>query len=257
MKTIGQYYEFVFSKVVKFFSEKRYKFEGGQLRYIFKGSGNSDKLIVILSACTRKGIKARYNYMRTLSDCMENQLYILDDFGYDKRGAYYLGKGGSNEIERACVGLIEKIRKESNSEKIIFCGTSKGAYAALDLAVDFENSAAVVGAPQYRLADYLIQSGSELTADYILKDRSEAEIGRVNNYLKDRLSKSKNHKVYLHYSDKEHTYGEHIVFLLRDLNELGYDVKTEVLDYSDHWDVGKYFPKWLNDSLKKEGCCFR
>ena len=256
MKTIGQYYEFLSSKIVKVFSEKKITWGGVKLKYILKKKSNSDKLIVVLSACTRKGIKARYNYMRTLSVCDENQLYILDDFGYDMRGAYYLGKDGGNEIEQACVHLINEICDKLSPKKLFLCGTSKGAYAALDLMPEFDGSIAIVGAPQYRLADYLMKPENVETLSYILPEqmqRNASDVHNLNNRLRVRLKKGK-HKIYLHFSDNEHTYKQHIIFLLQDLNEFGYDVHTDILHYTDHWDVGKYYPEFLLKSLVDEGC---
>ena len=92
--------------------------------------------------------------MKTLTPCDENQLYILDDFGYDHRGAYYLGKEGGTEIEQACVRLLKDIQTKYKMKKLYFCGSSKGAFAALDL-MTFSEGVAIVGAPQYRLSDYL------------------------------------------------------------------------------------------------------
>lgn len=258
MKTIGQYYEFLFSKIVKLFSEKKITVGGVRLKYVLKKKNSSDKLIVVLSACTRKGIKARYNYMRTLLTCDENQLYILDDFGYDKRGAYYLGKEGGNEIEQACVHLIKEICEDLSPQKIFFCGTSKGGFAALDLMPDFHGSIAIVGAPQYKLADYLMKPANVETLKYILPERMQqnvSDVQELNEHLRNRL-KAGNHKIYLHYSENEHTYTEHICFLLNDLDEYGYDVQKEVLHYTNHWDVGKFFPKYLIQCLTNEGCRF-
>lgn len=257
MKTFAQYYEYFTSKIEKRFLEKTFIYpEGVSLRYILKIAKKSDKLIVILSACTRKGIKARYNYMRTLSHCDENQLYILDDFGFDRRGAYYLGSGG-NEIEETCIKLITRTIEQLKPKKVFFCGSSKGGWAALDFMPSFDDSIAIVGAPQYKLGDYLMKPPNEVTLKYVLPEQTEEAVANLNNHLRERLLRSGQHKVYLHYSDNEHTYNEHIVFLLRDLLDSGYQLETEKLHYTDHWDVGKYFPAWMTASLKREGCTFR
>lgn len=74
------------------YKEKKLNFEGHDIKYILEKNKNSDDLIVVFSGIPRPGIKARYNYMRTLEKVNVNKLYILDDLGFDQRGGYYLGK---------------------------------------------------------------------------------------------------------------------------------------------------------------------
>ena len=192
--------------------------------------------------------------MRTLKPCLENQLFILDDFGYDGRGAYYLGKNGGNEIESACKNLINKIIEMLGAKKIVFCGTSKGAWAALNLMTSFDNSIAIVGSPQYKLGDYLMIPAHETTRKYVLSGSDFQAVDQLNVYLKNKLefSNPQRHKIYLHYSDSEHTYQDHIKFLIEDLNQYGYPLENEVKHYTDHWDVGKHYPEFLIRCLKKE-----
>ena len=64
-----------------------------------------------MSSCTRQGVKAWYNYNRTLKNIKANKLFILDDFGTDSRGIYYLGKDGKFEIEQIVIELISKIKE--------------------------------------------------------------------------------------------------------------------------------------------------
>lgn len=257
MKTASQYFEFFFTKAYRKFKEKNINWGGVRLKYIYKNNNRSNILIIILSACTRKGIKARYNYMNTLSRCRDNQLYILDDFGYDGRGAYYLGKNGGNEIELSCIHLINEICQKTNPDKIIFCGSSKGGWAALNFMTEFKNSIAIIGAPQYKLADYLLKESNEITGKYVLPENEKDGINSLNDYVKNKLCKADSNKVYLHFSDMEHTYNEHIIYLLKDLKNNDIDCEVEQLHYTEHWDVGKHFPQWLIRSLLKEGCSFK
>lgn len=197
--------------------------------------------------------------MRTLSKCSENQLFILDDFGFDGRGAYYLGKEGGTEIEEACEVLIKDTISKLGAQRVFFCGTSKGAWAALDFMPRFDGSIAIVGAPQYKLGNYLLAPANEITGNYILSGKDTSSVECLNNHLSDRLrgGNPDSHKVYLHYSDSEHTFEEHIVYLLDDLNALNYKTQIDNAHYSDHWDVGKYYPHYLVESLHLEGCKVR
>ena len=77
------------------------------------------------------GQKARYNYVRTLDKYKCNKLFILDDFGFDKRGAYYLGENGNFGIEKDVELLIDKTICNLKTNKNIFIGSSKVGYAAI------------------------------------------------------------------------------------------------------------------------------
>lgn len=77
----------IFSK----FKQRVFKGERYDIKYVLERNKNSKDLIIVFTSCTKVGQKARYNYVRTLDKYKCNKLFILDDFGFDKRGAYYLG----------------------------------------------------------------------------------------------------------------------------------------------------------------------
>lgn len=65
----------------------------------------------------------------------------------------------------------------------------------------------------------------------------------------------KTQRVYIHYSDKEHTYEEHIRALLEDLTAAGVEVHTDVKHYPTHEELKYFFPEYLSsvlEQLKKE-----
>ena len=66
--------------------------------------------------------------------------------------------------------------------------------------------------------------------------------------LSDKYSKSQT--VYLHYSDQEHTYEEHIADLISDLNRVGIDVRENIEKYTIHRELKYYFPVYLSESIK-------
>jgi len=72
--------------------QRTYKSENHKVKYIFEKSSNDNNLIVIFSGFPKKNQTARYNYIKTLKKIDTNKLFILDDIGPGKRGAYYLGK---------------------------------------------------------------------------------------------------------------------------------------------------------------------
>lgn len=257
MNKVEKYIDYVTTKIRQFLKQRTFvsKNQNVSLKYMLEKNRSSRILIVVFSACTRKGVKARYNYVRTLKDVKENKLFILDDFSADHRGAYYLGQNGGNEIELACQELIMQKAEELRAKKIILCGSSKGGWAALNLMTDIKDADAIVGAPQYYLANYLLAPPLKICREFIMPDVTEQKIKRLNEYLRNKLKKKAGdkHKIYLHYSDSEHTYNEHVRFLIEDLESFGYDVAFDCRHYTEHWDVSRYFPDYLLDSLT--GCC--
>lgn len=256
MKKLNKYIEFITTKVRTLYKQSYFKADGVTLKYMYDECSSSNELVVVFSACTRVGIKARYNYVRTLKDVNVNKLFILDDFGIDSRGCYYLGVAPEYKVEKATKNLIESISKKINAEKVIFCGSSKGGWAALNFGIDVENSVIIAGAPQYLLGNYLNCPANMHILDFINGEGNDKDnLNVLNSWLKNKIKskkKVKNQTLYLHYSENEHTYLEHIKFLIFDLEHSGYSLIKDVSDYKDHWDVSKYYPEFLLKSIEME-----
>ena len=254
MNKAKKYMEFITTKCIQKLSERNATIDGITLKYLFYRSKNSPRLIVVFSACTRKGVKARYNYVRTLRNVSGNKLFILDDFAEDNRGAYYLGRNCGNEIEEACRKLIENKMRELHCDRLICCGSSKGGWAALNMMCNFPGSTAIVGAPQYKLGNYIMSPALEITRKYIMPEVTENYISFLNALLSRKLqhASKENHRLYLHYSDIEHTYADHVKFLLEDLEKYGYNTTIDIQHYSDHLEVSQYFPEFLVKSILQE-----
>lgn len=250
---LNKYIEYILTKVILCFREKTFEHNGVKVKYLLEKQ-QSKTLIVVFSACTRKGVKARYNYVRTLKDINANKLFILDDFGTDHRGAYYLGKNCGNEIEQACKELIQVIKKENAIVKLLFCGSSKGGYAALNMLFEFKDSTAIVGAPQYRLGDYLLTPSLKETQAYVMPDKNIETVEYLNGYLKNKMVSNigSNNKVYLHYSKKEHTYDDNVKYLIEDLEMLGIPFVEDCHLYANHSDISFHFPSFILHVLQNE-----
>lgn len=254
MTKLIKYIEYVQTLVYKKYYERKIKYKQTTLKYIFHKSPKSKTLIVVFSACTRVGIPARYNYMRTLNDVKCNKLFILDDFGEDHRGGYYLGRYPDFEYEQATLFLLRQVIEDNQIEKCYFVGSSKGAYAALNfglqLNIDTIGRGIIIGAPQYFLGKYLSAPANRATLMSMLG--SDADNEDVINMLNDRLkslfeSNFNGYKqpIYLHYSQNEHTYIDHIKDMIIDLKNEGYNLHEDVGNYTNHWDVSIYYPKYL------------
>lgn len=253
-KKFKKYIEFFITKIRVIKEQKTFRYGEVSRRYIFKEEKNAKELVVVFSACTRKGIRARYNYVRTLNDIPCSRLYILDDTAADHRGGYYLGHNCNFKEEEATQKLIEKIIQKTAARKVLFCGSSKGGYAALNIGASFENSYMIVGAPQYYLASYLEESRNFDTLRHIIGEKTEEKYKMLQYYLKNKLANNPyvgTQKVYIHYSDQEHTYEEHVKDLLKDMKEAGYVVEEDVADYKEHSDISYYYPDFLRNKVKE------
>lgn len=251
-KVIKKYIEFITTKIRILWEQKVFSMEDIKVKYIFKKKKDAGVLVVVLSACTRKGLKARYNYVKTLNGLHCNRLYILDDYGKDCRGSYYMGYDCNFKEEEAVKALINKIMEESKPEKVVFCGSSKGGYSALNFGTQYPNSVMIVGAPQYYLTSYLVTSGNLYTLEHIIGNRTEERDARLEHYLENKLKSNPyidTQQIFLHFSDKEHTYEEHIRHMLKDLEECGYHVEKDVADYTNHSDISLHFPDFLRKHI--------
>lgn len=252
-RIVRKYVEFIITKVKILWEQRVFIHEDVKVKYILKQKENTDTLAIVFSACTRKGLRARYNYVKTLNGLNCNRLYILDDYAEDHRGSYYMGENFKFNEEKATKALIHKIIADTNPKKIVFCGSSKGGYAAMNFGMDFPNSIMVVGAPQYYLTSYLLDSENLFTLQHILGERSVEKDNVLEYYLRDKIKKNPNKDsqiVYLHFSDKEHTYEEHIKHMIKDMEDNGYRLEADVASYTNHSDLSYYFPDFLKKHIK-------
>lgn len=250
-RVVRKYVEFVITKIRIIWEQRTFYYRDVKVKYILKRKKSTDSLVIVFSACTRKGLKARYNYVKTLDGLGCNRLYILDDYARDHRGSYYMGHDFKFNEETAVEELIKKVITELNPKKTVFCGSSKGGYAALNFGIKFDDSYMVVGGPQYFLASYL-RNGNEYALEHIVGERTPDKEEKLDTYLREKLQnndKRNSQKIYIHYSNKEHTYEEHIKAMLADLKSGGYDVSEDVADYANHSDIAYYFPDFLKKQI--------
>ena len=250
---INKYLEYFLTKLKVCIREKVFKSNDYEIRYILEKNESND-LLIVFSSCTRVGVKARYNYNRTLKNIKANKLFILDDFGYDKRGAFYLGKNFDFKIHDGVLELIKNISMELNIDKKIYIGSSKGGYAALLFGVQDNNSYIITGAPQYYLDIWLKSEVNKKTFEYIVGDiKDSKKVEHVRFLLANKIKQNykNNNKIYLHYSKNEHTYDEHIISLINDLNKYNYSYSFDERDYTNHSDVSKFFPGFIIEKLNE------
>ena len=230
--------------------EKTFQANMTRVKYLYF-PGLNESLVVVFSAYSEKPL---YNYVRSLNGINSSRLYIKDDFGENKKGSYYLGEKGKHNVEKTVCDLIENKINELGGivKNIIFVGSSKGGYAALNFASMYDNSVAIVGAPQYLLGTHLIHEKLYLIMDDILATRDETKVLELDNHIKERYSnlpKDVKQKIYLQYSDQEFTYELHIRELIDDIKKTNIELHLEKQHYKNHADVHQYFPSYLRKVL--------
>ena len=240
------------TKYLMKFKQKKYIGNKYNINYLLEKNNRSKDLIIVFSSCTKIGQKARYNYIRTLDKVKCNKLFILDDFGFDGRGAYYLGKDGDFIIEKEVFALIKKVIDEIKPKKEIYIGSSKGGYSALYFGLERKHSYIITGAPQYNLGDYLNIPNHKNILEYIMGDCSNKSIEKLNNLMKDKmkLNKNNNNSIYVHYSTEEETYETDIKPFLEEVDKLKINVFKDENRYKNHAELTLYFPNYIKDTLK-------
>lgn len=254
IESVRKYVKHIATSIFLHLKERTFRANGTRIKYLeFSNGGVTDALVIVFSAYNNE--KALYNYVRTLSDIKVKRLYLKDDFAPNRKGSYYLGEKGKHNVEATVIDLIKHQMKKyglTDNSKLLFVGSSKGGYAALNFAAEFDNSFAIVGAPQYLLGRHLNEEFFFPMLEDIIGTRTKEKIDDLDNHVRNKyIHKSSNMKqsIYLQYSDKEYGFEKHIKYLIEDLKKTNIDVHYECLDYKEHSDVHKYFPAYLHKNI--------
>lgn len=250
VKRIYRGLDHTYTKFKSWLNEKKYKAHGTRVKYMFFSESKSNKIIVSFPAFAPQNT-ARYNYMRTLLPYKCNKLFLLDDFTSNHRGCYLIEKN----VEKCTAELIKSIAKKVGganlSTRLIFIGSSKGGYSALNFSFLIPGADVVIGSPQYYLGSYLDTQKTQENLRFIIGDVTEDGKERLNNRLRDRIYSStiRPENVYLHYSKAEHTYDDHVKDMLHDLKTAGINVVEDVHNYPDHGGLKDFYPPFLNKTI--------
>ena len=233
-----------------YYRKLKEKHHSNGTKYLFFRANNRDSrcLVVSFAAFAPKG--SRYNYVRTLKDLPCHKLFLLDIGGGNSRGTYLIDKDSHDKAHE----IIEDIIEKYNIENLFFIGSSKGGYCALDFAFVFPNVTCIIAAPQYFIASYLNKASTLPNLEAIVgKELNDENLDEIDNRLRNIIKSSsiRPRKVYLHYSDKEHTYENHVKDMIEDLKKVGIDVEENVEHYLKHEDLIYYYPNYLKKIIKK------
>ena len=156
--------------------EKTFSSGENRVKYMFfqknKKKEGQDVLAVCFPAFAGKG--AKYNYVRTLKKININKLFLLDDIGGYDKGNYLIKPGVEENVRHLIQEKIDIFKPKT----LIFFGSSKGGYTALNFSLMFPNVNVCIAAPQYFLSDYLTQEKKYDNLQVILcgNDTEEAKI---------------------------------------------------------------------------------
>lgn len=234
-------------------NEKTFEKDGKTIKYLYCPNKNSKKLAVVFSAFPGANKSAGYNMVSTFMDININKLFILDDFGYKKRGAYYLSENGDYYIPPLVNELLKKYT--SGMDKICFLGSSKGGTAALYFGLTTDGVDLILsGAPQYYIGDYLVCKPEHYPIlDAMAGSHTEDKVLEYNKILPEIVNGFKleaKPKILIHYSKSEPTYEHHIKNLIDDLIKNNFEILEDIEEYEQHSDVAKYFPNLCKKHLK-------
>ncbi|SHP75238.1 Uncharacterised protein [Mycobacteroides abscessus subsp. abscessus] len=222
------------------------------VKYLFQKSYKKTKdLVVVFSAFSALGQPPKYNFIRTLEEFDCNKLFILDDFGC--RATYYMCKKRDFTIERSVINLINHIIKENEITNVISCGSSKGGAAAIYYGIKYGFSNIIAASPQYLIGDYLLkQTNSHNIVDYMSGSSEEEDLLFLNNIIPDMLTKTSNKpKLFIHLGKYEPHYKNHVLPLLKKLEETSIHYDLDLGEYSKHSDVAKFFPELLKQKIRE------
>ena len=227
------------------FHEQKWR---GRLKYVFENN-HADTLMVVFSGFADK---PSYNYMRTLAKFKSmDKLFILDDFGF--RGSYYWLENGSDTPRVLVESLISSVLDRGKYKQFYTMGTSKGGTCAIYFGLILKAQHIYAGACQYYVGDYLDHEDRKTILSAMLgkTDYTQEDVAQVNRIVPSVIESNKNScsTIHLLYSDKEHTYDEHIKFLLADLERNNIAFTQQVESFTNHADVGTYFIPFIQEQL--------
>lgn len=235
------------SNIIKYrLLEKR--FGRGKLRYLFYRR-KSETLMICFSAFPPRE-KPIYNYVRGFKDFNMDRLYIGDYWGY--RGSYYLYENGKDHPYAQTKALIEHIIEKGKYKTIYTAGTSKGGAAALYYGLLFNVNEVFSGACQYYIGNWLgVEVHRKILEGMMGSNAGLDEIKKLNEIIPDMVRKNygSTTTVHLVYSKLEHTYQEHIEYLVNDLKAQNINLIEHECFFENHDDVGHYFLPYVKSVI--------
>lgn len=208
------------------------------VEYIYKRRG-SDKLVIVFTSMV-----GRFNFIRSLKTVSYDQLFIRDCWA--DNASYYWFERKQDYPELFTQNLIDQVLAKGNYNKVITIGGSKGGTSAIYYGLKINSDLVFAGACQYRVGDYLAKH------QYVTKpwqwekvvggEPTQEWIDILNQKLEKMIESHKNSRtiIKLIYSTEEHTYPEHLVYLIEKLDECNIQHDDHIESFTKHSMSGLY-----------------
>ena len=174
------------------------------------------------------------------------QLFLWMICVRSQRGSFY-HQGSNMKFSEEAVAvrrLIGRIAGDSpEAKRLIFCGSSSAVYIGTEFRTGLSRSYMVVGGPQYFLGQSLLDTGNIEALkryDRSVRKRSNSSMSIFRKRWQPTVIRH-SQRIYLHYSDSEHTYEEHIRYLRRDLAKRDTAAARTGAHYKEHGEISLYF----------------
>lgn len=132
-------------------------------------------------------------------------------------------------------------------------GSSKGGTCAIYYGLMFGATDIYAGACQYYIGKYLnVEERVRVFKSMMGKNATPEGQEILDKMLFNQLCTHRNSKSRIHllYSKEEHTYSEHIQYLIADIEKNGIKHVDKIENFTDHGEVGEYFSPWIKHELK-------
>lgn len=216
------------------------------LSFLLQRHRGADTLVVSFPGCTEP---AHYNYVATLRSQPCHRLFLLDNYAENGLGNYLMRP----DVAQQVLSSIQDTVRELQVKRLFFVGSSKGASSALFFGFQIPDVTLCIAAPQYFIGDYLWDGivYRKNLADILQEEPTVEGIQSLNASLSNLVlhSSIRPRCIYLHYSDVEHTYAEHVQPLIQDLRQAAVEYQVDVAHYANHADLRFFYPQYLSRIL--------
>lgn len=213
----------------------------------------SKSLIIVFSGIGH----APFNYVKTLKKIPCDQLFIKDSWA--EGVSYYWMERLNNEPEESTQNIINHIITKGKYSTIYTIGSSKGGTAAIYYGLKNRVNVIIAGACQYHVGSYLAYHQYDKHPEQWynmtglvkpINDNIQALDNKLSAIIEE--SRDSNTKIHLLYSTEEHTYHEHIIPLIKKLDECNIKHVDYIEKFTNHSMIGVYFKKFLSDFFNKK-----
>ena len=217
------------------------------LNYILDSpvTGQSPRKLLVLFSAIGAEYDFTFNYRASVKGNTIAKAFVVDDFG--SQGSYYwLDRGDDSifhETQRLLAKLVDELGVDLND--VMFAGSSKGGTAALLHGVTLGVGRVLLGAPQYRVGDYLFKAAPRIL-DFMAGNASDESRQSLNHRAKEILVRGQRRtSIRVAVGSRDHHLKSHVRPLTEEALAAGYAVSSLILPGVPHSKIGWVFKHLL------------